>query len=74
MDMPREDKSELYMKALDYAKENNLDIQNIEDVKKIAEALDPDHTSDKELEDLKYQLNNAKIFLNITGAKERSVN
>jgi hypothetical protein len=69
MDMPREDRSELYMKALDYAKEHDLDINNLEDVKTIAEALDPDHTSDKDLEDLKYQLNNAKIFLNITGAK-----
>jgi hypothetical protein len=70
MDIPREDKSELYLKALDYAKENNLDINNSEDVKRIAETLDPDHTSDKDVEEFKYQLNNASIFLNITGAKK----
>ena len=70
MDMPREDKSELYMKALEYAKENNLDINNLEDVKKIAEALDPDHTSDAEVAELKYQLTNATMFLNLTGAKK----
>lgn len=69
MDLPHEDKSELYMKAMDYAKENNLDINNREDVKKIVEVLDPLHSSEKEIDEFMYQLNNAAIFLNVTDAK-----
>jgi hypothetical protein len=69
MDLPVEDKSEMYMKALDYAKEHDLDINNSEDVKKILEALDPEHMSDKEVVAFQYQLNNATMFLNIVGAK-----
>lgn len=69
MDLPVEDKSELYMKALDYAKEHNLDINNREDVIKILEVVDPEHMSEKEVDAFMYQLKNATIFLNITGAK-----
>lgn len=36
-------KSELVIDALQYAHDHNLDINNIEDVKKILEALDPEH-------------------------------
>jgi hypothetical protein len=54
---------------LDYAKEHNLDINNREDIKKILEILDPEHMSEKEIEEFMYQLKNATIFLNITGAK-----
>lgn len=72
MDLPQEDKSELYMKALDYAKEHNLDITMSEDVKTILEALDPEHTSEKEVNEFMYQLKNASLFLNITGAKKIS--
>jgi len=36
-------KSELVIDALQYAHDHNLDINNIEDVKKILEVLDPEH-------------------------------
>ena len=66
MDLPHEDKSALYMKALDYAKEHNLDINNKEDVAMILQALDPAHTSTKEIDEFMYQLKNASVFLSIT--------
>ena len=67
MDMPREDKSDLYMKALDYAKEHDLDITNAQDVYKILEEVDPDHKED--INDFMYQLKNAQMFLRLAGAK-----
>jgi hypothetical protein len=69
MDLPVEDKSELYMKALEYAKEHDLDINNREDVKTIVEAVDPDHSNEKEIDAFAYQLKNVTMFLNIVGAK-----
>ncbi len=36
-------KSELVVDALQYAHDHNLDINNIDDVQKILDALDPDH-------------------------------
>lgn len=36
-------KSELVIDALQYAHDHNLDINNIDDVKKILEVLDPEH-------------------------------
>lgn len=36
-------KSELVIDALQYAHDHNLDINNIDDVKKILDALDPAH-------------------------------
>ncbi len=71
MDLPREDKSEVYMKALDYAKEHNLDINNRTDVRKILQILDPEHMNEKEIDEFMYQLKNATIFLNIMGAKNK---
>lgn len=67
MDLPREDKSELYMKALDYAKEHNLDINSPQDVYKILEEVDPEHKED--INDFMYQLKNATMFLNLASAK-----
>jgi len=69
MDLPREDKSALYMKALDYAKEHNLDINTKDDVAMILQVLDPAHTSEKEVDDFMYQLKNASLFLRIANAK-----
>jgi len=36
-------KSELVIDALQYAHDHNLDINNIDDVKKILEVFDPEH-------------------------------
>ena len=40
---PAVQKSELVIDALQYAHDHNLDINNINDVQKILDALDPDH-------------------------------
>lgn len=50
MDKPNE-KTALVINALDYARTHNLEINNRQDVKKILEALDPLHTSEKEIEE-----------------------
>ncbi len=42
--------SELVVDALAYAHTNNLDIKNKEDVTKILQALDPEHTSEEDVE------------------------
>lgn len=39
-------KSELVIDALQYAHDHGLDIDNLEEVKKILEVLDPDHKED----------------------------
>lgn len=36
-------KSELVIDALQYAHDHNLDINNMDDVQKILDAIDPDH-------------------------------
>jgi len=69
MDLPHEDKSALYMKALDYAKEHSLDINNKDDVASIVAVLDPEHASEKEVDTFMYQLKNAALFLHIASAK-----
>ncbi|HUD44419.1 MAG TPA: hypothetical protein VMR41_02660 [Patescibacteria group bacterium] len=48
---PTVEKTELVIKALNYAHDNNLDIHSKEDVVKILQALDPEHTSDNEVEE-----------------------
>lgn len=40
---PVAQKSELVIDALQYAHDHNLDINNIDDVQKILDVLDPDH-------------------------------
>lgn len=42
-------KTELVIEALHYAHTNNLDINNNEDVKKILSALDPEHSSEEDV-------------------------
>lgn len=44
-------KTELVIEALSYAHANNLDINNEADVKKILEALDPEHSSEEDVEE-----------------------
>ena len=47
---PAIEKTELVINALSYAHEHNLNIQNKDDVKKILEVIDPDHSSEEEVE------------------------
>ncbi len=47
---PAIEKTELVINALSYAHEHNLNIQNKDDVKKILEVIDPEHSSEVEAE------------------------
>lgn len=48
---PAIEKSELVVDALSYAHTNNLDIKNKEDVTKILQALNPEHSSEGDAEE-----------------------
>ncbi len=48
---PAVEKTELVVDALAYANTNNLDIKNKEDVGKILQALDPEHSSQEDVEE-----------------------
>lgn len=41
------EKTEQVIKALGYAQEHNLNIQNVDDVKKILEVIDPENVTDE---------------------------
>lgn len=41
------EKTEQVIKALNYAQEHNLNIQNIDDVRKILEVIDPENVNDE---------------------------
>ena len=43
-------KTEQIIDALSYAHEHNLDIQNKDDVKKILEVIDPEHSGEEDAE------------------------
>jgi hypothetical protein len=60
-------KSELIIDALQYAHDNDLDVSNKNDVLKILDVLDPDHTEDAD--EFMRLLNTSDMFMNIT-AKE----
>ena len=64
------EKTELIIKALDYAHTNNLDINNMADVKKILEAIDLVPVSEAEIEEFMNLLQNADTFMDMT-AKEK---
>lgn len=64
------EKTELVMKALEYANAHKLDINNKDDVKKILEALDPEHTSEIEVEEFMKLLQNADTFMEVTAYKK----
>lgn len=65
---PNVEKFELAIDALEYAKEHNLDINNRDDVEKILEVLDPEHTED--VDEFVELLKNSEAFMKIT-AKEK---
>jgi hypothetical protein len=47
---PTTEKTGQVINALSYAHEHNLDIQNKDDVKRILEVIDPEHSSEEEAE------------------------
>lgn len=64
------EKTELVIKALEYAHSQNLDINNKDDVKKIVEVLDPEHTSEIEIEEFMNLLQNADTFMDMTARQK----
>lgn len=65
------EKTELVVDALSYAHKNSLNINNKDDVKMILEVLDPEHTSEKEVEEFMSLLQNADTFMEMT-TKEKA--
>ena len=47
---PTIEKTEQVINVLSYAHEHNLDIQNKDNVKKILEVIDPEHSSEEDME------------------------
>lgn len=68
------EKTELVIKALDYAHTNNLDIKNKEDVKKIIETLDSEHSSDEGIEEFMKLLQGADTLIQTDVTRRRSTN
>lgn len=66
------EKTELVVDALSYAHKNSLNINSKDDVKKILEVLDPEHTNEKEVEEFMNLLQNADTFMEMTATKEES--
>ncbi len=64
------EKTELVIKALEYAHSYNLDINDKNAVKKILENLNPQHTSEKEVEEFMKLLQNADTFMEMTASKK----
>lgn len=64
------EKTELVIKALEYAHEHNLDVNNKTDVKKILEQLDPQHISNDEVKEFMRLLQNADMFMEVTAFKK----
>lgn len=70
MDDKVTEKTELVIKALDYAHSHNLDINSKTDVKKILEKLDQEHMDEKEVEEFINLLQNADTFMEMTSKKK----
>lgn len=65
-------KTELIIKALDYAQKHELDINDRSHVKKILETFDPDHTASKDVDEFMKLLQNADTFMEMTAKKKQS--
>ncbi|HSW88987.1 MAG TPA: hypothetical protein VLG12_07535 [Candidatus Saccharimonadales bacterium] len=66
------EKTELIIDALAYAHEHKLDINNKDSVKKILEAIDPAHSTEKEVEEFMQLLQDADTFMGMTASKKHS--
>jgi len=61
-------KSELMIDALQYAHDHNLDINNMDDVRKILEVLDPEHKED--LDTFAELLKTSDVFMGMEARKK----
>lgn len=67
-------KTEQVIDALSYAHEHNLDIQNKDDVKKILEVIDPEHSSEEDAEEFMKLLQAANALIEKDVERRSSVN
>ncbi len=65
-------KTELVIKALDYAQIHKLDSNDKDDVKKILEVLNPEHTTENEVEEFITLLQSADTFMEMTNNRRES--
>ncbi len=70
MNDPVEEKSKLVLDALQYAHDNNLDINNLDDVNKILEAIDIEKS--ESAEEFMNLLQNADTFMEMGADKIKS--
>jgi len=61
-------KSELMIDALQYAHDHNLDINNMDDVRKILDVLDPEHKED--LDTFAELLKTSDVFMGMEARKK----
>lgn len=71
---PAVEKSKLVVDALAYANTNNLDIKNKEDVAKILQTLDPEHTSEEDVEEFMKLLQGADDLMQADVEHRKSTN
>lgn len=74
MEDPTVKKTGQVIEALSYAHENNLDINDQDDVKKILEAIDPEHSSDEDAQEFMKLLQAANALIEKDVERRRNVN
>lgn len=65
-------KTELIIKALSFAQDNKLDVNNLEDVKKIIQGIDPQNQENLAPEEFQLLLKDSDTFLEMTVAEDKS--
>ena len=71
---PAKEKTELVIDAFSYAHEHTLDIHSKNDVMKIVQALDPEHVSEEEVEELMRLLQAADNFMEKDAERKSTLN
>lgn len=65
-------KTELIIKALSFAQDNKLDVNNLEDVKKIIQGIDPQNQENLAPEEFQLLLKDSDTFLEMTATEDKS--
>lgn len=72
MDDKSVETTELVLKVIDYAHEHNLDVNNIEDVKKILKALNSDLSTDSEIREFMVLIKATDTFFDMNAPQKTS--